>query len=83
MQQKDLSVEARAEQWNIVMNQWEAKKASHSTQTLILMGIPPNLRGKIWAKYIGNTLQVTPELFGIFRSHAKRVGSPRGPKSGV
>jgi hypothetical protein len=35
-------------------------------------GIPPNMRGKVWEKAIGNRLQMTEKLYAIYTSHAQK-----------
>lgn len=37
------------------------------------MGVPPQVRGKIWPLCIGNALMITPELFNIFANYARNA----------
>lgn len=44
--------------------------SSKHLRSLARAGVPSQLRGRVWSALIGNSLQVTPELFQIFKQHA-------------
>lgn len=48
-----------------------SRKSASSTIDLWNQGIPVSVRGQVWLRAIGNKLQITPELFGIFSKQAR------------
>ena len=59
------------ELWQDIIDHWEAKRVSMFTDKLYKYGVPHRYRAKVWKCEIGNELHVTPELYGIFRTHAR------------
>ncbi|XP_062863839.1 uncharacterized protein tbc1d12a [Trichomycterus rosablanca] len=58
--------------WNTeVLPNWESMRNTRRVRELWWQGLPPSIRGKIWSLAIGNELNITPELYGIFLSRAK------------
>ena len=43
---------------------WRSKKGMRKIRELAWGGVPPSVRGRAWAKFIGNHLNITRELFG-------------------
>lgn len=61
--------------WERVLAQqnWlEARKSKHVAQ-LCSRGIPPAVRGRVWATMIGNPLMITQELYEITASRAREM----------
>lgn len=42
-----------------------------------MAGIPPSVRGRAWTALVGNRLEVTPELYSIFLTHALNLRAGR------
>jgi hypothetical protein len=72
--QRDDDVSARCQLWleRILPNFDDVRHLPH-TRELCWLGVPTNLRSQVWRLSIGNELQITPELYHIFRSHAQRA----------
>ncbi|XP_056152952.1 TBC1 domain family member 12 [Lampris incognitus] len=70
--------------WNTeILPHWDTMKSSRRARELWWQGLPPNVRGRVWSLAIGNELNITPELYGIFLSRAKekwRSFSETGPE---
>ncbi|KAM6951571.1 LOW QUALITY PROTEIN: TBC1 domain family member 12 [Aplochiton taeniatus] len=56
---------------NDILPHWDTMKSSRRARELWWQGLPPNVRGKVWSLAIGNELNITPGLYGIFLSRAK------------
>ncbi|KAM4623769.1 TBC1 domain family member 12-like isoform 2-T2 [Polymixia lowei] len=56
---------------NDILPHWDTMKSSRRARDLWWQGLPPNIRGRVWSLAIGNELNITPELYGIFLSRAK------------
>eukprot|EP00008_Paramoeba_atlantica_P003466 CAMPEP_0201483048 /NCGR_PEP_ID=MMETSP0151_2-20130828/7284_1 /ASSEMBLY_ACC=CAM_ASM_000257 /TAXON_ID=200890 /ORGANISM="Paramoeba atlantica, Strain 621/1 / CCAP 1560/9" /LENGTH=337 /DNA_ID=CAMNT_0047866007 /DNA_START=508 /DNA_END=1521 /DNA_ORIENTATION=- len=48
----------------------EFKKKSKQLRELVFEGIPPFYRGKVWPLAVGNSLNLTPALFEIYKERA-------------
>ena len=48
-------------------------KRNMALELVWLHGIPPMIRGKVWARLVGNSLMITEELFGIFATYAQNA----------
>lgn len=71
--QKDIDMTERRRQWmQEILPNFEKMRATKQCKTLCWLGVPTNLRAEVWVKCIGNQLQITKELYDIFRSHAIR-----------
>ncbi|KAK3095375.1 hypothetical protein FSP39_013939 [Pinctada imbricata] len=53
-----------------ILPNWENLKNAKRTQDLWWLGLPTNVRGKVWRLAIGNDLNITPELYEICVSRA-------------
>ncbi len=56
--------------WRKLLDNGRLSRDAKAVRSLAAAGVPSQLRGRVWAALIGNTLQVTPELFHIFKQHA-------------
>ena len=56
--------------YEIIPN-WAAQSQEHRTRQLWKQGLPPKVRGTVWMLGVGNTLNVTDELFNICLKRAK------------
>nr|XP_002742357.2 PREDICTED: TBC1 domain family member 14-like [Saccoglossus kowalevskii] len=60
--------------WNSeLLPHWENVKHSKKTRDIWWNGVPPGARGKVWLLAIGNELNITHELFEIFKARAKTL----------
>ncbi|XP_070540551.1 TBC1 domain family member 14-like isoform X2 [Ptychodera flava] len=60
--------------WNAeILPNWETAKNSKKARDLWWGGVPPGARGKVWLLAIGNELNITHELFEIFKARAKSL----------
>ena len=74
LSRRDANMALRRQQWLdlvIASEDFEKTRRMGSARELCWHGCPTNLRHRVWLKCIGNALQITPELFEIFRAHAK------------
>jgi hypothetical protein len=58
-----------------IIPNWEQKRKAKATVKLWRLGIPHPLRAVVWKLAIGNMLHITPELFEIFRAHARSAAN--------
>ncbi|XP_078588854.1 TBC1 domain family member 14-like isoform X2 [Branchiostoma floridae x Branchiostoma japonicum] len=79
------TVASAMEVWNSeILNNWDMMKQSKKAQELWWQGLPPSIRGKVWKLAIGNDLNITYELYEIFRARAKdriKLLCESGPES--
>ncbi|XP_076466923.1 TBC1 domain family member 12-like [Babylonia areolata] len=69
--QEDRMVAAAA-MWNKdVLPNWETMKQTKKVRELWWMGLPTNVRGKVWQMAVGNDLNITKDLYEICRSRAE------------
>jgi len=72
--EKDFSMTERRRQWlQDILPNFEKMRETKQCRSLCWLGVPTNLRVEVWRKCIGNQLQITKELYDIFRSHAQRA----------
>ncbi|XP_033102695.1 TBC1 domain family member 14-like [Anneissia japonica] len=58
--------------WNKdILPNFESVKHQKKTKELWWNGVPPSVRGKVWIMAVGNDLNITHELFEIFKDRAK------------
>ena len=70
--EKEARLREASKAWETtILPNWYAKKDTKSTRTMVYLGIPPAVRGKVWPVMIGNQLQITQELYRIFTGHAR------------
>ncbi|CAG5120899.1 unnamed protein product, partial [Candidula unifasciata] len=50
---------------------WESMKMAKKTRDLWWMGLPPNVRGRVWQLAIGNDLNITHALYDICHERAE------------
>ncbi|XP_070210065.1 TBC1 domain family member 14-like isoform X2 [Littorina saxatilis] len=63
---------AAATMWNIeILPHWETMKQAKKVRDLWWLGLPTNVRGKVWQMAIGNELNITQDLYEICRSRAE------------
>jgi len=55
-----------------ILPNFDKMRSSKQCKLICWLGVPTNLRADVWVKCIGNQLQITKELYEIFRSHAIR-----------
>ncbi|PVD29994.1 hypothetical protein C0Q70_09255 [Pomacea canaliculata] len=68
---EDRMVQA-ANSWNkLILPNWETMKNTKKVRDLWWLGLPPNVRGKVWKIAIGNELNITHDLYEICRSRAE------------
>ncbi|KAJ1367134.1 hypothetical protein KIN20_027987 [Parelaphostrongylus tenuis] len=48
-----------------ILPNWNEAKETKRCYDLWWQGIPPKIRGRVWSLVIGNTLEITPELYEI------------------
>eukprot|EP00047_Mylnosiga_fluctuans_P022055 m.112588 g.112588 ORF g.112588 m.112588 type:complete len:497 (-) comp9119_c0_seq2:468-1958(-) len=53
-----------------VLPDWKHKRDSKRVHDLAWAGVPPRVRGRVWSLAIGNELNITPELFDIYKARA-------------
>ena len=71
--ERDLGMHERKQIWETkVLPHFETARTQPSTLQLCWPGVPTNVRARLWHKCIGNQLQITPELFAIFRLKVRR-----------
>ncbi|XP_067657722.1 TBC1 domain family member 14-like isoform X1 [Haliotis asinina] len=71
LRQEDQLV-AAARIWNNeVLPNWDTMKGSKKARDLWWIGLPPNVRGKVWRLALGNDLNITQELYEICVSRAE------------
>eukprot|EP00276_Gloeochaete_wittrockiana_P001337 CAMPEP_0184672552 /NCGR_PEP_ID=MMETSP0308-20130426/86159_1 /TAXON_ID=38269 /ORGANISM="Gloeochaete witrockiana, Strain SAG 46.84" /LENGTH=339 /DNA_ID=CAMNT_0027119893 /DNA_START=123 /DNA_END=1138 /DNA_ORIENTATION=+ len=58
---------------NQIVPSWEKRRHSAGVNMLWRQGLPPRVRGIVWPLAIGNSLQVTRDLFQIFGQHARNA----------
>lgn len=59
---------------------WVSRGRLECTSTLrrlCMAGIPPSVRGRAWTALVENRLEVTPELYSIFLTHALNLRAGR------
>lgn len=62
---------AAANSWNKeILPNWETMRQAKKVRDLWWMGLPPNVRGKVWQMAIGNDLNLTHDLYEICHSRA-------------
>ena len=72
--QRDADVSARCQLWlERILPNFDDVRLLPPTRELCWLGVPTKLRSQVWRLAIGNELQITPELYQIFRSHAQRA----------
>lgn len=63
---------AAAAMWNKeVLPNWETTHQTKKVRELWWMGLPTNVRGKVWQMAVGNDLNITNDLYEICRSRAE------------
>jgi hypothetical protein len=73
-QARDQKVAAHTSRWRAAFKQWESSKSKPSEiGEITLAGVPSSLRSKVWPRAIGNQLQITRQLYDIFKTHAKNA----------
>ena len=78
---RDQRVAAHTTRWRAAFKQWESSKTKPiELSEITLGGVPSSLRSKVWPRAIGNQLQITRQLYDIFKTHAKnaRIAHARG-----
>ncbi len=71
---RDQKVAAHTSRWRAAFKQWESSKTKPSEiGEITLAGVPSSLRSKVWPRAIGNQLQITRQLYDIFKTHAKNA----------
>ncbi len=78
---RDQRVAAHTSRWRAAFKQWESSKTKPSELgEITLAGVPSSLRSKVWPRAIGNQLQITRQLYDIFKTHAKnaRIAHAKG-----
>ena len=72
--QRDISVPERRRQWlHDILPGFAQMRSSQQCRELCWLGLPTNLRREVWSRCIGNQLQITKDLYEIFRSHAHQA----------
>jgi len=80
-QARDQKVAEHTSRWRAAFKQWESSKSKPTEIVEItLAGVPSSLRSKVWPRAIGNQLQITRQLYDIFKTHAKnaRMAAAKG-----
>jgi hypothetical protein len=71
---RDQRVAAHTSHWRAAFKQWESSKIKPvELGEITLAGVPSSLRSKVWPRAIGNQLQITRQLYDIFKTHAKNA----------
>jgi len=72
-----------------ILPRWEARRDDKRTVQLWRAGLPPRVRGRVWALAIGDTLGITDDLFEICLGRARAAlqagggAAPLGKESTV
>lgn len=53
-----------------IIPNWQKKKKTTRVRTLVFRGIPANVRGRAWQCAIGNTLNVSEQLYEVLKERA-------------
>ena len=61
-----------------ILPQWEINRKQKRTRDLWWQGLPPSVRGQVWKLSIGNSLNVTSELFAMFLERARDSSDSSG-----
>jgi hypothetical protein len=51
--------------FNDILHNWQEKKKEKKTKEYFYMGLPPNVRGKVWMLCLGNKFSITKEYYQI------------------
>lgn len=70
-------MQARTVWTHEILPHWEKKKRTKPVHELVLQGIPPFVRTKVWPMLIGNDLHVTNDLFNIYVKQAEAAKALR------
>uniref|UniRef100_A0A0B6ZTS7 Rab-GAP TBC domain-containing protein n=2 Tax=Arion vulgaris TaxID=1028688 RepID=A0A0B6ZTS7_9EUPU len=63
---------AAARVWDAeILPSWESMRNAKKTRDLWWMGLPPNVRGRVWQLAIGNDLNITHALYNICHERAE------------
>lgn len=58
--------------WNTeVLPCWEVTRGTWWVKDMVYDGIPPAVREQVWARAVGNDLNITPDYYQILRQQAK------------
>jgi hypothetical protein len=70
--------EAARELVNALLPTWgQARTEARVRDMVWRLGIPPQVRGQVWPRAIGNLVHITPELFDIFYTQAQNARNVR------
>ena len=69
---KDERIVAAREVWaSEILPHWKKKKRTKQVYDLVMQGIPPFVRTKVWPLLLGNDLNITKDLFRIYVKQAE------------
>eukprot|EP00048_Salpingoeca_helianthica_P021415 m.12141 g.12141 ORF g.12141 m.12141 type:complete len:491 (+) comp5959_c0_seq2:135-1607(+) len=69
---KEHSILQAQSQWtDVIIPEWRTRRATRKVLEMAWAGIPPRVRGRVWALAIGNELNITAELFEIYQARAR------------
>lgn len=82
-EERERRVLETAKLWPEVLLHWEARRATKRTKELIWLGVPPRVRADVWPLLVGNKLNLTEELFGIYLEQAARARTSAEQGGGI
>lgn len=59
-----------ADEWLAILANWRKKRKTARVRTLVFRGVPVNVRGRVWQAAIGNSLNVSEQLFDVLKERA-------------
>jgi hypothetical protein len=54
-----------------ILPMWDTMCSNKAVLEMWWQGLPPSVRGEVWKRAIGNSLQITEDLYEIFLSRAR------------
>eukprot|EP01134_Creolimax_fragrantissima_P003958 CFRG3958T1 len=57
--------------WEVLIPDLIEKRDTRDVIEMVYRGVPSSIRGKVWKVGVGNYLQITPELYKVFRNHSQ------------
>lgn len=70
-QKDERAIAARSVWASDILPHWEKKKRTKIVYDLIMQGIPPFVRTKVWPLLLGNDVNITKDLFRIYVKQAE------------
>jgi hypothetical protein len=66
--------------WNTeILPHWDAMRTTRRVKDMVFDGVPPPVREAVWARAVGNDLNITAEYYAILRRQAQEKAAMDGP----